>query len=116
LTMFFGYADQESQVIAPPLARSMPMRTVPLASSSKSSPRGPMLGVAAAGGAGWRGRNAWGNVDNSPAASGEVSRSVGGRAHHRKPEDELLTTDDTDYTDNVRIGFVCIHAIGVIRG
>jgi hypothetical protein len=29
---------------------------------------------------------------------------------------ELLTTDDTDYTDNVRIGFVCIHAIGVIRG
>jgi DeoR/GlpR family transcriptional regulator of sugar metabolism len=29
---------------------------------------------------------------------------------------ELLTTDDTDYTDNGSIGFVCIRAICVIRG
>jgi hypothetical protein len=34
----------------------------------------------------------------------------------RKADAEILTTDHTDYTDRGRFGFLCIRAIGVIRG
>src|SRR5688572_11743352 len=50
LTAFFGYAVQESQVMAAPFARSMPTLTVPLSRRSNSSPRGPMLELAAVAG------------------------------------------------------------------
>ena len=34
----------------------------------------------------------------------------------RKADAEILITDHTDYTDRGRFGFLCICAIGVIRG
>ena len=46
-TMFFGYAAEESQVMAAPFVRSMPTLTVPLSRVSRSSPREAMFGVPA---------------------------------------------------------------------
>src|SRR5687768_6513025 len=47
LTMFLEYVAEESQVIAPPLARSRPILIVPFSRKSSSSPRGPIFFVAA---------------------------------------------------------------------